>query len=82
MTTKQFVCSKAIALKPEFILGPSINVLGFGEVVMLRTCWSTSVFIGMSDTVSISRGVWGDHRFDITTFTRHRDDTNEVGGAM
>ncbi|KAK3365123.1 hypothetical protein B0T24DRAFT_670531 [Lasiosphaeria ovina] len=79
LTTKQFVRSEAIALKPEFIHGPSIRVLGFGEVVMSRICWSTSSFTNMSDTANISRGVWAGHRLDITTLARHRDETNEVG---
>ncbi|KXX83080.1 hypothetical protein MMYC01_200489 [Madurella mycetomatis] len=79
LTTKQFVRSEAIALKPELIHGPSISVLGFGEVVMSRICWSTSSFVSMSDAANISRGVWAGHRFDITTLARHRDETNEVG---
>ncbi|CAP73543.1 uncharacterized protein PODANS_2_9120 [Podospora anserina S mat+] len=58
LTTKQFVRSEAIALKPECIHGPDISVLGFGEVVMSRICWSTSSFTSMSDTVDISRGTW------------------------
>ncbi|KAK0702044.1 hypothetical protein B0T26DRAFT_735653 [Lasiosphaeria miniovina] len=78
--TKQFVRSEVIALKPEFIRGPSISVLGFGEVVMSRICWSTSSFASMSDTANISRGVWAGHRLGITTLARHRDETNEVGG--
>lgn len=79
LTTKQFVRSETIALKPEFIHGPSISVLGFGEVVMSRICWSTSSFISMNDTTNISRGVWAGHRLDITTLARHRDETNEMG---
>ena len=79
LTTKQFVRSEAIALKPECIHGPSISVLGFGEVVMSRICWSTSSFTSMSGTANISRGVWAGHRLDITTLARHRDETNEVG---
>ncbi|KAK0724260.1 hypothetical protein B0H67DRAFT_550078 [Lasiosphaeris hirsuta] len=79
LTTKQFVRSEAIALKPGFIHGPSISVLGFGEVAMSRICWSTSSFTSMSDTANISRGVWAGHRLDITTLARHRDETNEVG---
>ncbi|KAK3303181.1 uncharacterized protein B0T15DRAFT_266240 [Chaetomium strumarium] len=79
LTTKQFVRSEAIILKPEFVHGPNISVLGFGEVVMSRIYWSTSSFTSMSDTVNISRGVWAGHRLDITTLARHRDETNEVG---
>ncbi|RYO91985.1 hypothetical protein DL766_007173 [Monosporascus sp. MC13-8B] len=79
LTTKQFVRSEAIALKPEFIRGPNINVLGFGEIVMSRICWSTSSFVNMSDTTNISKGVWAGHCFDITTLARYRDETKGVG---
>ncbi|KAL2182996.1 hypothetical protein L209DRAFT_758376 [Thermothelomyces heterothallicus CBS 203.75] len=75
LTTKEFVRSEAIALKPEFIHGPSIDVLGFGEVVMSRICWSTSSYVSMDDTSNISRGVWAGHCFDITTLARHLDET-------
>ncbi|KAK4243062.1 hypothetical protein C7999DRAFT_45039 [Corynascus novoguineensis] len=71
----EFVRSEAIALKPEFIHGPSIDVLGFGEVVMSRICWSTSSYVSMYDTSNISRGVWAGHCFDITTLARHGDET-------
>ena len=75
LTTKEFVRSEAIALKPEFIHGPSIDVLGFGEVVMSRICWSTSSYVSMHDTSNISRGMWAGHCFDITTLARHGDET-------
>jgi hypothetical protein len=38
LTNKQFVRAEAIALKPEFIHGPDIDILGFGEVVLSRVC--------------------------------------------
>ncbi|KAI1500715.1 hypothetical protein F5X99DRAFT_229613 [Biscogniauxia marginata] len=79
LTTKQFVRSEAIALTPRFIHGPHIEVLGFGEVVMSRICWSTSSSVSMSDTTNISRGVWAGHRFDVTTLARHEDETRGVG---
>ncbi|KAH7116373.1 hypothetical protein EDB81DRAFT_952980 [Dactylonectria macrodidyma] len=79
LTTKEFVCSEAIALKPEFIHGPNIEVLGFGEIVMSRICWSTSSSVSMSDTTNISKGVWAGHCFDITTLARHDDETKGVG---
>ncbi|KAK0703140.1 hypothetical protein B0T26DRAFT_863977 [Lasiosphaeria miniovina] len=79
LTTKQLVRSEAIVLKPEFIHGPNISVLGFGEVVMSRIRWSTSSYTNMSATVDVSRGVWAGHRFDITTLARHQDEINEVG---
>ncbi|GAB1311635.1 F-box domain containing protein [Madurella fahalii] len=65
LTMKQFVRSEAIALKPEFLHGPSISVLGFGELVMSRICWSTSSSVR--------------HCFDITMLARHRDEIHEVG---
>lgn len=78
LDNERFVRSEAIALKPEFIHGPSIDVLGFGEVVMSRICWSTSSYVSMHDTSNISRGVWAGHCFDITTLARHAD---EMQGA-
>lgn len=77
LTTKQFVRPEAIALKPDYIRGPHISVLGFGEVVLSRICWSTSSSVGINDTTDISRGVWAGHCFDITTLARHQDDTND-----
>ena len=76
LTTKQFVRPEAIALKPYYIRGPYIRVLGFGEVVLPRICWSTSSSVGINDTTNISRGVWAGHCFDITTLARHQDDTD------
>ncbi|KAL7894799.1 hypothetical protein HDV64DRAFT_258513 [Trichoderma sp. TUCIM 5745] len=78
LTTKEYVRSEAIALRPEYIRGPDIDVLGFGEVVLSRICWSTSDSVSMADTSNISRGVWAGHRFDITTVARHRDETKEA----
>ncbi|KAI3335359.1 hypothetical protein F4824DRAFT_500976 [Ustulina deusta] len=42
LTTKEFVRPEPIAIKPEYIHGTHILVVGFGEVVMLRTCWSSA----------------------------------------
>lgn len=75
LTTKQIVHSDAIALSPDYISGPDIQVLGFGEVVMSRICWSTSSCVSMADTTNISRGVWAGHCFDITTLSRHKVET-------
>ncbi|PNP54021.1 hypothetical protein THARTR1_05228 [Trichoderma harzianum] len=75
LTTKQFVRSEAIALKPEFIHGPFIRGLGFAQVVMSRICWSSSNFVSIEDPTNISRGVWAGHCFDITTRTRHEEQT-------
>lgn len=75
LSTKQFVRSEAIALKPEFIHGPFIRGLGFAEVVLSRISWSSSDFVSMEDPTNISRGVWAGHCFDITTRTRHEEQT-------
>ena len=79
LTTKEFVRSEAVALKPEYVHGPDIRVLGFGEVVLSRICWSTCSNIGIHDPTNITRGVWAGHRFDITTLARHKDETNGLG---
>lgn len=42
LTTREFVISNSIALKPEYISGPFIDGIGFGEVILSRICWSTS----------------------------------------
>lgn len=76
LTTKEFVRAEVIALKPEYIHGPQIDVLGFGQVVMSRVGWSTSDSVAMENPGNIiSRGVWAGHCFDITTVARHEDET-------
>jgi len=75
LTTRQIVRSDATALSPDYISGPNIRVLGFGEVVMSRICWSTSSCVSMKDTTNISRGVWAGHCFDINTLSRHKAET-------
>ncbi|KAL7783655.1 hypothetical protein V8C37DRAFT_414658 [Trichoderma ceciliae] len=78
LTTKEFVRSEDIALKPEFIRGPKIDVLGFGEVVLSRILWTTPSSDSTGDETISTRGVWAGHRFDITTLARHREDTRVV----
>ncbi|EQK98523.1 F-box domain containing protein [Ophiocordyceps sinensis CO18] len=80
LTTKQIVRAEAIAMKPGFIHGPYINVLGFGEVILSRICWSSSPPRDMMDPTNICRGVWAGHCFDITTLARHQDETRGGGG--
>ncbi|KAM0445324.1 hypothetical protein ACHAO4_009736 [Trichoderma viride] len=75
LTTKQFVRAEAIALKLEFIKGPHIIGLGFGEVLLSRISW-TSAALNMEDPANIRRGIWAGHCFDITTLTRHERKTN------
>jgi hypothetical protein len=80
LTTKQFVRSEAIALKEEFIRGPDISVLGFGEVVLSRICWSSSNAFGIEEPANICRGIWAGHCFDITTLAKHQEETRNGGG--
>ncbi|KFY79385.1 hypothetical protein V499_01626 [Pseudogymnoascus sp. VKM F-103] len=75
LTTHEFVLPTAVALKPEYINGPFIHGLGFGEVVMARTCWTSDYGVAMSCGADICRGVWAGHRFDITTLSRHDEET-------
>lgn len=75
LTSKQLVRAEAIALKPEFIHGPDIDVLGFGEVLITRICWSSAPAVGFADPTNICRGAWAGHRFDITTLAKHRRET-------
>ncbi|KAI1129075.1 hypothetical protein F5Y10DRAFT_162197 [Nemania abortiva] len=79
LTAKQIVRSEAIALSPDYIHGPNIEFLGFGEVILSRVSWSTSPSVSMEDTTNISRGVWAGHRFDITTRSKHETETRGEG---
>ena len=77
LTTQEYVRSEAIAIKPEYIHGPNIDVLGFGEVVWSRACWSTETDCSMDYTNNLHRGLWAGHRFDITTLDRHKQGSLE-----
>ncbi|KAF2468399.1 uncharacterized protein BDR25DRAFT_290528 [Lindgomyces ingoldianus] len=74
LTIKAYVRSEAIALEPAHIHGPNIDFIGFGEVILSRTCWSTDSSISMAYEGNIHRGIWAGHCFDITTLGRHRQD--------
>lgn len=80
LTTKQFVRAEAIALKPEYIHGPNIKILGFSEVVLSRICWSSPLPHGVVDVTNMCRGKWAGHRFDITTLARHARETGDGNG--
>ncbi|KAH0551563.1 hypothetical protein GP486_007218 [Trichoglossum hirsutum] len=71
LSTREYVCSEAIALKPEYIHGPNIDYFGFGEVILSRICWSSDPSVSTPYKGGIHRGVWAGHRFDITTLARH-----------
>jgi hypothetical protein len=73
LTTKQFVRSEGIALRPDFIGGPHIKILGFGHVVLSRICWSSDSNTGLDYKGNIHRGIWAGHSFDITTVDRHEE---------
>lgn len=75
-TTKEYVRSEAIALKPEHIHGPHIDLLGFGEVVLSRFCWSSYPSISMRDPTDIFRGAWAGHCLDIVTLALHDAETD------
>ncbi len=78
LTTKEYIRGEAVALKPEYIHGPDIDILGFGDIIMSRICWSTSPSASMNYEGGITRGTWAGHCFDITTFARHSDETKGV----
>jgi hypothetical protein len=71
LTTKEYVRSEAIALKPEYIRGPYIDALGFGEVIISRICWSTDSSVSTPYEGGLHRGIWAGHRFDIRTLASH-----------
>ncbi|KAI1102855.1 hypothetical protein F4804DRAFT_311865 [Jackrogersella minutella] len=77
LTTNEFLRSETIALRPEYIHGPDIEILGFGEVVVLRTCWSESPATGEGHVPGSLRGKWAGHKLDITTVARHKAETKE-----
>ena len=68
--TQEYVRSEAIPIKPEYIHGPNIDVLGFGEVIWSRICWSTEAHSNDFEA-GFYRGPWAGYRFDITTLDRH-----------
>lgn len=68
LTTKEYVRADAVALRPEYIRGPDIKYLGFGEVVAMRISWTSDGDLGllMDGEEDVNRGSWAGHRFDIT----------------
>jgi hypothetical protein len=58
LTMQEYVRSQVIGLKPEYIHGPNIDFLGFGEVIFSRVYWSTSPSVAMPYEGGIHRGVW------------------------
>jgi hypothetical protein len=74
LTTREFVTSQAIALKPDFVHGPFIDVIGFGEVILSRVCWSTYNSVSMVYKGGIHQGVWAGHMLDIVPLDALNDD--------
>ena len=70
LTTKGFLRAEAIAVRPEYIRGPEIRGIGFGEVVLSRVCWSSMDDTSLSYQGNIQHGVCAEHQFDITTVGR------------
>ncbi|KAI2089622.1 hypothetical protein LOZ36_001773 [Ophidiomyces ophidiicola] len=68
LTTQEFVRPTAIALNEKYISGPYIRVLGYGEVILSRICWSTSDSTSMC-WEGIHQGVWAGHALDIVPST-------------
>lgn len=62
LTTREYVGGEAVALKEEFIRGPQIDLVGFSEVLIARTSWSS---VGEAIPGNITRGKWAGHKFDI-----------------
>ncbi|OAQ67724.1 hypothetical protein VFPPC_04078 [Pochonia chlamydosporia 170] len=60
LTTKEYVRGDAIALRPDFIHGPFIEGLGFGEVVIMRTAWKHASLMPHPQD-----GKWAGHCLDI-----------------
>ncbi|KAI1761723.1 hypothetical protein GGR53DRAFT_457736 [Hypoxylon sp. FL1150] len=80
LTTKEFVRSEVVTIRPEYVRGPDITLLGFGEVVMARTCWSSTPWdVRINNTAGPPRGVWAGHRFDITTLANHESEADSAG---
>jgi hypothetical protein len=78
LTTKEFVRAEATAMSQGCVQGPVLDLVGFGEAVITRICWSSSGN-GIRGAPKICRGVWAGHRFDITTLVTHLEETG--GGA-
>lgn len=68
LTTHEFVRASAIALDQKYIRGPFIDVLGYGEVILFKICWSTSDFTSVSGK-PLNQGVWAGHALDIVPAT-------------
>ncbi|KAL2369576.1 hypothetical protein BDBG_05254 [Blastomyces gilchristii SLH14081] len=75
LTTHEFVRPSAVALDEKYIKGPFIDTLGYGEVILYKTCWSTSDY-SLIQGKEMHRGVWAGHALDIVTATHLNGDAS------
>ncbi|KAG5287177.1 hypothetical protein I7I48_03043 [Histoplasma ohiense] len=75
LTTHEFVRPSAVALDQKHIQGPFIDILGYGEVILYKTCWSTSDY-SLIRGKEMHRGVWAGHALDIVPATHLSGDTS------
>lgn len=70
--------AEAISLRPEFIHGPYNDALGFGNAIMVRTCWGEDDgWPNEFNAMKLYKGVWAGHRFDITIWGRHKEEVRQ-----
>lgn len=77
LTTKEFVTAEGIALDEDFIDGPFIFGIGFGDVILARALWTSRGTSVLRYGRQIGRGIWAGHQFDITTRSRHDEATKD-----
>lgn len=66
LTTHEFVRPSAVALSPDYIHGPFIELMGYGEVILIKTSRLRFEHTGIQVlTVDVNKGPWAGHRLDI-----------------
>ncbi|EER44449.1 conserved hypothetical protein [Histoplasma capsulatum var. duboisii H88] len=75
LTTHEFVRPSAIALDQRYIRGPFIKILGYGEVILSKICWSTNDFTSVAGD-PLNQGPWAGHALDIVPASYLDDDKN------
>ncbi|KAI1981917.1 hypothetical protein LOZ53_004250 [Ophidiomyces ophidiicola] len=68
LTTREFVRAETIALRPEYIEGPFIRVIGFPELIISKTCWSEDPNTWIN--IPINKGPWAGHCFDVIPISK------------
>ncbi|KAJ3478147.1 hypothetical protein NLG97_g8653 [Lecanicillium saksenae] len=82
LTTREFVRSEAVAIKPEFICGPYLAIRGFQHLLLARTCWADSWVGRTMRTLELPvspRGDWAGHMFEICTVKHHEKHLETTG---